>query len=313
MLRSFRSSDLPAYFQLMVSEFPQETALLGWRYEPFAKIIRRLDRWDFRFILGLMKAIGRPLFLVWVVEADGKLVASTIESFGPVSAYVASVVVDPNFRRRGYAKLILAACHEKARRAKKRFVALDVLDDNAGAMALYTSLGYVQVGHATHFVRRSGTPPPAPPPSSHRRESVPKDGPALAAIVGSFLPASLAAVQPVRPKDFALAPALVRALDSKTAAWTLDGGSGPVAWVRASVSPAMEAGHVTAPVVDASADPAEVRGLMDTAVRWAIDQGALRLLCEVVDENVRGADALRNAGFEVAYGSRTLARPTGVA
>jgi hypothetical protein len=32
-----------------------------------------------------------------------------------------------------------------------------------------------------------------------------------------------------------------------------------------------------------------------------------------VDEDVHGVAALRNAGFEVAYGSRTLARPTAAA
>lgn len=310
MLRSFRSSDLPAYFRLMVSEFPKETPLLGWRYEPFARIVRRLERWDFRFVLGLMRLIGRPVFQVWVLEQDGTLAASAIESFGPVSAYVASVVVAPAYPRRGFAKRILSACHETARRSKKKFVVLDVLDDNAGAIALYDSLGYRPVGHASHFVRQSSTPPPEPPASVQRRAFEAKDGAAIAEIVGSFLPDSRSEVQPVRASDFALAPALVRALDSQTSSWVVDPGGGVIAWVRATVSPAMEAGHISAPVVGENVDASELRGLLDTAVRWALANGAVRLLAEVVDENARGAEALRNAGFEITYGSRTLAWST---
>ncbi|MCI4324996.1 MAG: GNAT family N-acetyltransferase [Thermoplasmata archaeon] len=313
MLREFRAADVPRYYQLMVSEFPRETALLGWRYEAFAKIVRRLERWDYRLLLGIFRALGRPLFAVWVVDADGLLAASALQSFGPVSSYVANVFVAPEFRRRGFAKKVLGACHEAAHKAKKQFVVLDVVDDNAGAIALYTSLGYGPVGHATNFVRPSSSAPAEPASSPQRRGFQKSDGVALAALVGAFLPASRMAVQPVRAGDFALPTGVVRALDSRSEAWVLDRGAGPIAWVRASVSPAMEAGHLTAPVVDPSADPAEVRALVDTAIRWAIGHGAARMLCEAADENVQGVAALRNAGFEVAYGSRTLARPTGLA
>jgi ribosomal protein S18 acetylase RimI-like enzyme len=313
MLRSFRRSDLERYYQLMVSEFPKETALLGWRYEAFAKIVRRVERWDYRILLGIFRALGRPLFELWIVESDGALAASALQSFGPVSSYVANVFVAPEFRRRGFAKQVLGACHAAAKRAKKQYVVLDVVDDNAGAIALYASLGYGPVGHATNFVRPSSTAPPEPAPSPLRRAFRKSDGTALAAIVGAFLPAARTAVQPVRPGDFALPSGVVRALDSRSEAWVLDRGSGPIAWVRASVSPAMEAGHLTAPVVDPSADPAEVRGLLDMAIRWGVGNGAARMLCEAVDENVHGVAALRNAGFEVAYGSRTLARPTAAA
>ncbi|MCI4332152.1 MAG: GNAT family N-acetyltransferase [Thermoplasmata archaeon] len=313
MLRPFRIADLPRYYQLMVSEFPKETALLGWRYDAFAKIVRRVDRWDYRLILGFFNAIGRPLFRLWILEADGALAASALQSFGPVSAYVANVFVAPEFRRRGFAKQVLAACHDSARRARKHYVVLDVVDDNPGAAALYDSLGYTPVGHSSNYLRASPTAPPEPAPSPHRREFRKSDGPKLAAIVGSFLPAARTAVQPVRPGEFGLAPSIVRALDSKTASWVLDTGSGAIGWVRATVSPAMEAGHLTAPVVDPSAAPAEVQALVETAVRWAVANGAVRLLSEVADENLHGAAALRSAGFELAYGSRTLARPTGIA
>ena len=113
--------------------------------------------------------------------------------------------------------------------------------------------------------------------------------------------------------EFHVAPAVVRALDSKSEAWVVDRGSGPVAWVRASVSPAMDAGHLTAPVIGPTADPADVRALLARALEWNRSEGASRVVVELWDENLPGQAALRGAGFEVAYGIRTLALATGAA
>jgi len=312
MLRVFRTADLPAYYDLMTGEFPEENRLLGWRREPFFRIIRRLDRLDFRIVLGLLNAIGRPLFRLYIVEVDGSIAASALESFGSVSAYVGSVVVDPRYRRRGLARQVLEACHAMAKRRGMRFVLLDVLDANAAAIALYDSLGYHLVGHGSHFVR-SMTAPLAPAESGSVRPFRRSDGEALADIARTIVPQPRQDVHPIGASEFRVAPAVVRALDSKSEAWVVDRGSGPVAWVRASVSPAMEAGHLTAPVIGPSADPADVRALLVRALEWNRSEGASRVVVEVWDENLRGQTALREAGFEVAYGIRTLALPTGAA
>jgi ribosomal protein S18 acetylase RimI-like enzyme len=311
MLRSFRGSDLPAYYDLMVGQFPQENAVLGWRREEFFRIVRRLDRWSIRFVLGLMSVLGHPLYRFWVVEADGHLAASALETFSAPSAYVSSVVVDPRYRRRGFAKQVLAACHGDARKRGMRYVVLDVLDGNDAALALYRSLGYAPVGHGAHYQWAADGPAAASPGSARVRPFRKSDRRAVAAVAVTSVSAARQRVHPVDPDDFALAPAVVRALDSTSEAWVVDAGAGATAWVRASMSPATEAAHLSAPVVSARTDPADVAALIATALAWVRAQGAPRVTVEVWDENLGGIAALRAAGFAPAFGLQTLAVPTG--
>jgi len=312
MLRTFRAGDLPAYYDLMTGQFPEEGRYLGWRREEFFRIVRRIDRIQYRLLFGFLNAIGRPLFRIFVLESDGALAGSALESFGEVSAYVASVMVDPRFRRRGFARRLLDACHALARRRRKKFVVLDVIDGNAPALALYESLGYRPVGHG-HLYVRPETAVSAPPGASSRvREFRRSDGDPIAAVATSTVSPVRQGVHPVRAKEYSLATPVVRALAAETAAWVVDAGAGPVAWVRASTSPATEAGHLSAPVVGPSADPADVRALLLTAVEWNRSRGATRNVVEVWDENLPAIAALRDVGFEVAYGVQTLAFPTGV-
>jgi ribosomal protein S18 acetylase RimI-like enzyme len=312
MLRQIERGDVPVFFELMSREFPEENAVYGWHAEPFQRIVRKFWRPQYRLVLGLLSAVGRPLFRFFVVEVDGTYAASAIETFSPRLAYVSSVVVAPEFRRRGYAKRVLDACHAAAAKRKSRFVALDVLDPNTGAAALYDALGYRPVSHASHFVRRSladaGPDLGSPAIRPYRRS----DGPKLAEIARTFTPASRQEVQPVDARQFSVPSSVVNAFDSKTMAWVVDRGSGPLAWTRASSSPVMEAGHLTAPVIAADAAAPDVAALLATASDWSKSQGSTRLVAEVLDENVRASAGLRAAGFEVAYGSRTLARPAGV-
>jgi ribosomal protein S18 acetylase RimI-like enzyme len=312
MLRTFRRGDIPAYYALMTREFPEEAEVFGWHEEAFLRIVGKFQRPWYRFVLGVLAAVGSPVFRFFVLEVDGAFAASAIESFGPDLSYVSSVVVAPPFRRRGYAKRILAACHDAAAKRRSRYVALDVLDTKTGAAALYDSLGYRPVSHASHLVRRTVGDVGFAPSDRAVRPFDRNDGEPLAGIARSFVPPARQEVQPVSAAQFHVPGAVVQALDSRTMAWVVDRGTGPLAWVRASVSPVMDAGHFTAPVIRADATPSDVAALLGTALAWSKSNGATRVVAEVLDENVRAAAGLRAAGFEVAYGSRTLARPTGV-
>ena len=77
------------------------------------------------------------------------------------SAYLISMWVEPNARRRGVGAALVDAVLEWARANSKHRVVLDVREDNAGAIALYTSRGFAPTGKVSR----------EPPPNEHIRES----------------------------------------------------------------------------------------------------------------------------------------------
>ena len=58
-------------------------------------------------------------------------------------AFIAYMAVEPSMRRRGIARQLLSAAEEAARKKGLPYMALMVTDDNAAAMDLYASAGFL--------------------------------------------------------------------------------------------------------------------------------------------------------------------------
>lgn len=310
MIRELRRTDTARMFSLMDREFPEESVLLGGRLEGFEKIVRRVFRWDSRFLLGLFRLFGRPLFRYFVIEADGKLVGTTMVTFPSVSAYVSNVVVDPAYRRRGFAKRMLEEAHRSAKTTRRKFVVLDVLETNTGARTLYESMGYRALRARGQYVcdRLDGfaTGPTSDPPI---RPFARRDAAALVAIVRRQTPPTVEAVLPTSEREFVSYGFVTRLLASQEAAWVIDRGRGAEGHVSASVSEAFEAAHMSGPVVAESVDPELASSLVRTAGAWCAAHQAPRILSMVPDDNTRGRAALEAAGFRHAFALWTLSRP----
>jgi ribosomal protein S18 acetylase RimI-like enzyme len=310
MIRDLRRADAPRLFDLMEKEFPEESALLGNRPEGFEEVVRRVFRWDSRLILGFLRLLGRPIYRLLVVEADGQLVATTLLTFPPVSAYVSNVVVDPAHRRRGYAKQMLERAREIAKRSGRKYVALDVLDNNVNARTLYESIGYRPLRAKSFYVLEDTTPLQSyrigvPEIRAFRRE----DAAALAALSRRLTPPAVEAVLPTGNRAFVSSGITNRILASQEAAWVIDRGRGPEAHIAATVSAATTAAHVTAPVLSDSLDAALGAALVRKAAAWCAVHEAPRILSLVAEHNTGGRAALESVGFRHALSSRTLYRP----
>jgi len=309
MLREFRPTDTPRLFEFLKTEFPQEEALLGTRPEGFRKIVQRLSRWDTRLVLGLARAIGRPLFRFLVIEDAGRVVATTMLTFNPRSGYVSMVVVDPSFRRRGYARRLLEEARHATERRKRRYVVLDVLEANPPARTLYEAIGYrrlrssAYLSHERPDTLRGPLPTPAGIRPFRRR-----DARRIAEIAQRGLPSEIADVLPARPAQFLGSRIANRLLSNETAAWVVDRGNGPEAYAGAAVSPATEAAHLTAPVVAESVELPLAAALVRTAAGWAAERRPSRILAQVPEENRRGRAALEEVGFHEALSLFTLYR-----
>ncbi len=308
--REFRPSDVDRMVELSVALFPEENALYGIRAAEVARLVRRFGRPHVRLLLGLLRAVGRAPFRFRVLEDDGRVVATTVLTFGPKSGYVSFVMVDPATRRRGYARRLLESSRELTRRRGKPYIVLDVLAANAPARSLYDSLGYLKLRSVSLLSRAV---PPAREnvsgPSPAVREYDARDGARLQAIAARNVPPEVSAVLPVGSSEFGGGTWSSRLFSSANASWVLDAGHGAEAFVGASVSPVTAAAHLIPPIVADSAEPARVGALLRVALDWIAGHGASRVVVAAPAENVAGHRALRDAGFEEALELVTLYRP----
>ena len=74
-------------------------------------------------------------------------------------AEVLSIATRPQARRQGVARQLMQAALERARAWRVERVFLEVGEDNAGARALYESLGFAPVGRRKGYYARTGATP----------------------------------------------------------------------------------------------------------------------------------------------------------
>ena len=96
----------------------------------------QLTRTDFRNALRA----SRALVLVYA-EAD-RLAAYALLRMKGRQGHLQSLAVDPQARRRGLGRRLIAAVEEAARERGGRHMQLELREDNGAAEALYASLGY---------------------------------------------------------------------------------------------------------------------------------------------------------------------------
>lgn len=309
-LRDLRAGDGPRIGELLKSEFPEEEVLLGSRPEEVEKVVRRTLRPTIRFVLGFLRLFGRPVFRFFVIESDGRIVATTLLTFSHRTGYLSMVVVDPAYRRRGLARELLERAHRATRARGKPFLALDVLASNAPARTLYDSLGYRPLRATSYFAHEAPAAfLPAGPEPAGVRPFDRRDARRLVEIARIHVPVEVQAVLPTTERDLVGSAFVDRTMGTEVAAWVIDDGRGPEAWVAGAVTPATEAAHLSAPIVDPSLDPERAVALVRVAGAWCAARRAVRLLAMVPEENERGRAALLGAGFRDAIPLWTLYRP----
>ena len=309
IIRELEKRDGPEVLKFLLSEFPEEEAILGTRPEGFADVLRRAFRWDARLVLGFLRLVGRPIIVFYIAEEDARVVGTTALSFQGPTGYLSMVVVDPAYRRRGFAQALLERSRSMSARLGKRYVALDVLAKNAPARALYERAGYRSLRVQSFLVHDDASAFPKLPPPPELRPFRPSDAKPLAEIARRANPAEVERVLPTDDRMIRGSRFASSVMAAETATWVVDRGQGPEAWIRAVVSRATEAGHLAAPIVGEGVAPDLALALVSTAGAWCANRGIRRLACQVPEENRRGRAALEGGGFHEAFQSYTLYRP----
>lgn len=308
MIRELRKSDASQVFELLKTQFPEEEAIIGTRPEGFQAVIRRAFRWDTRLVLGLLRLFGRRVVDFFVVEEDGRVVATTLLSFPERAGYVSMVVVDPAYRRRGFARELLERARAATQASGRKFIALDVLAQNTPARTLYERIGYRPLREVALLVREPGAGTTDGRPATIRpfRNS---DARTLLPLARRSRPPKVEEVLPLQEAALRSSRFVNRVLGGETAAWVVDRGSGPEAYVAAAATPATDAGHCSDPIIGEGVDPVTAIALVRTAVDWLTAHGAPRIVVSVPAANARGRAALQGGGFHDALTLWTLFRP----
>jgi len=309
MLRELRAGDTPRFLVLLKNNFPEEEALMGTRPEGVTRIVRRVFRWDTRFLLGLLRLLGQSFFRFYVIEADHQVVATTFLSFSERSGYVSMVVVDPARRRQGLARRLLKQARVATVRRGRRYIALDVLEANAPARTLYESLGYRPLRAKAFFAHETPNAfAPLPTLPAGIRAFRRQDARALVELARKAAPPQVNEVLPQHARDFASSGWSNRLMLAESAAWVVDRGHGPEAYVGATSSPITEAANLSSPIIGETVDAETALALVRTAAGWLAPRKPTRILSVVTEDNARGRAALEAAGFRSALALLTLYR-----
>ena len=307
-LREFRRSDGPRLFALLKTEFPEEEAMLGMRPEGFERILRRLYRADTRILLGLLRAVHRSPFHLYVVEEAGTIAAMTMLSFAARAGFLSTVVVAPEFRRRGYARQLIELARAEAARRGRPYVALRVLAANAPARTLYASAGYEPLEQESFFVLEG--------PIAFAADRVPgsirpyrrSDAGPLAELANRTAPEKVREVLPLHARSLSGNRWADRIFSAETGAWVVDRGQGAEAYLSATSTPTTEAAHLSTPIASGSVAPELLLGLVRTAGVWLAARRPARIVTSVPESGVPARRALEEAGFRETMGHLTLFR-----
>jgi ribosomal protein S18 acetylase RimI-like enzyme len=113
--------------------------------------IRTADSREDVLARGLWRTLSGNLGLPRAVWAT-TLLSYPRYSATSSEAYIERLVVSPGFRRRGMARLLLAAAEDLARENGKRTVGLHVSGNNLPALRLYEDEGYEEVSRQHSFL-----------------------------------------------------------------------------------------------------------------------------------------------------------------
>lgn len=103
--------------------------------------------YEFPWSEGIFRDCIKAGYSSWVVnERGGPLVAYAVMTMAVGEAHILNLAVDPQRRRQGLGRLVLAHLLMVARAANSTIVLLEVRRSNKAALRLYQAYGFQQIG-----------------------------------------------------------------------------------------------------------------------------------------------------------------------
>jgi ribosomal-protein-alanine N-acetyltransferase len=112
--------------------------------------------YQFPWSEGIFRDCLRVGYLCRVADLDGEIAAYGVVAMGAGEAHVLNLCVRGNLRGRSIGRQMLALLIERSRQAGMEAVFLEVRPSNLHAIALYQSVGFVQVGLRKGYYQAEG-------------------------------------------------------------------------------------------------------------------------------------------------------------
>jgi ribosomal protein S18 acetylase RimI-like enzyme len=158
LIRDFRRSDLDELLVLMPLCFAKEFEVSGFDPDRVRGMVDRGYGTSGRLFLGLLRVFGREPIKFLVAEADNKVVGTTIINDRGKIGYISSVMVHPDYRRKGIATKLVKSALDYVQRRKKSKAVLHVDSTNISALNLYVKLGFGVFEHVGYFLGEADSP-----------------------------------------------------------------------------------------------------------------------------------------------------------
>ena len=100
---------------------------------------------------GIFRDCLRAGYECWVLEDAGQLLGYGVLSVAAGEAHLLNVCVNPDWQGRGLGRLLVRRLLDLARWHHARQVYLEVRPSNPGAIALYASEGFGEIGRRSNY------------------------------------------------------------------------------------------------------------------------------------------------------------------
>ncbi len=107
--------------------------------------------YEFPWTVGIFRDCLRADYPSWVLVQEGRIIGYFLMSIAAGEAHVLNICIDPARQGRGYGRHLLRALLHVARGRSAERVFLEVRPSNAGAIALYHSEGFNEIGRRPRY------------------------------------------------------------------------------------------------------------------------------------------------------------------
>lgn len=107
--------------------------------------------YEFPWTVGIFRDCLRADYPSWVLVQDGRTIGYFLMSIAAGEAHVLNICIDPARQGRGHGRHLLRALLHVARGRRAERVFLEVRPSNAGAIALYHSEGFNEIGRRPRY------------------------------------------------------------------------------------------------------------------------------------------------------------------